>query len=127
MINVTTLEQSKLLKAWGVPQDTDFYHIWLDGDRGNGYSEWYELMHISQEYCHNIVVEGKGSGDEGDFYAAYSLEELIGWLGDDLEVLRNYDHVKQWCAEARAGQEAMGKTLLAAVFALAQAVKGEQQ
>lgn len=75
-MNLTTLEQSKNLKEWGAPQDTS--HYWFD-----------VLSDDGKEKGHYILREADWKYDAGEFggdkaIAAYDLESLIAWLGDDM-------------------------------------------
>jgi len=65
-MNLTTLEQSKELKEWGVPQDTNFIYLKLDENN------WFKQP--------QYLTIPRNSGGFREFIAAYDLESLIGWL-----------------------------------------------
>lgn len=114
---VTSLEQSKRLKELGAPIGTYFW--WFDIRSDDGTKPGYVLREFDTKYD-----AGSAKG-----IAAYTLSELIDWLGHDFGILIMIDP-DQW--ECHAGiiypqDEAMkseiGKTPLDAVYNLAIAVK----
>ena len=111
----TTLEQSNRLKELGAPQEVSHYSWYKDEKWQGPYSrlEWDEI----------------GYGNEKR-YAAYTLSELIEWLGDDFHFLQRKDNGLFYCISAFEKEVQTlygpGATPLDAVFALCEAVKGEK-
>lgn len=107
-MNLTTLEQSKLLKEWGAPQDTSYgWPI-----NSNGLIPWN---------CKNMMCEGM------EYYASYDLESLIEWLGEDFTRLIYHKKKKSYFAQGNVPPKYptfRGKTPLEAVFNLAKAIHG---
>ena len=125
---VTTLEQSKLLEEWGAPQKDLFY--WMKMQDPTIYGD-------SPEKAYTLVINDEDLTSENKFnsdtdFSAYTLGELIDWLGYDF---RNLEKVgKNWIALSNFlnGQNnvfrSFGKTSLEAVFNLCRAVheKGDK-
>ena len=116
-MNLTTLEQSKKLKEWGAPQDTAM--VWIDFESED---EW-ELEE------RNLAMPPP---DVIPWFAAYDLESLIEWLGDDFNKLRwhpsDYHQKGGFMAYNRTEnsevyREGFGVTTLEAVYALVLAIK----
>lgn len=120
-MNTTTLEQSKKLKEWGAPQDTSF-HWMLNIDKSGKQSTPEHLLVFNKEHPKNWKFNPTID------YAAYSLEELIVWLGDDFtDVTRSRDGETTWFtafSDTHGSRE--GDTLLEAVFNLAQAIHNKE-
>ena len=127
-MNLTDLNQSKLLKEWGAPQDIDFY--WCETVEGS--TEDYYLV-----WTEDSVVEHPEPGD----IAAYGLESLIGWLPHLIHggVIGGFEMCLRNCGAAgfeasyqkwelpgfnnhRFLHKFYGKTPLEAVFNLAKAI-----
>jgi len=117
-MTVTNLEQSRWLKSVGAPQNTEFQ--WFKKVVGEG---WYLLHEDSDQF----------SGGE-DGIAAYDLESLIGWLGNDFRAVEKGD-VNFWAGVSNIKKESHGiygrvfregNTPLEAVFALAEAIHGKE-
>lgn len=113
-MNVTNLEQSRLLKEWGAPQDTTFRWFQWDGRE--------RLVTVSE----NSYFEDNG-GISLQICAANSIEELIEWLGDDFKSLQRHEGYAnafgyQWTVN---GGKKIFETSLEAVFNLCEAVKGD--
>ncbi len=119
MNNITvSLEQAKRLKEWGAPQNTEFN--WIIVDDGP------QVFHNSKEF---ELSDYKFAIYKG--CAAYTLSELLEWLGDDFNQIRNMhdDYRGRYAAYNYTDNrdeyaEAYGDTPLDAVFALCEAVKG---
>ena len=117
-MNVTTFDQSRKLKEWGAPQDTEKY--WCT-DLG--------------ELTYSKSCEAYSKATCGDHIAAYDLESLIGWLGDDFKALqRNAKFHPEaetipWAAYSTRGEHVggyfPGDSAIDALLALAEAVKGK--
>ncbi len=108
-MNLTTLEQSNKLKKWGAPQDTAYYYDLGDGGQLN--NNFYTIL-------------------PEHFTAAYDLESLIGWLGDDFSrLIWHMKHQKYKAQGARVGETYPlfeGRTPLEAVYDLAEAAHGKE-
>lgn len=119
----TTLEQSQKLKELGAPQETehDWYSITLS-DKTH-----YRCVPRLDEAIFSTL-----GGKTVKEYAAYTLEELIEWLGEDFYKLYHdlAEHPNRaWFAKnvddlTTNGICASGKSALEAVYNLAVAVKG---
>lgn len=125
-MNLTTLEQSKKLKEWGAPQDTEKY--WscdkaIYADRSFDNSDMFSLT--SQVDEHSIG------------FAAYDLESLIAWLPQSHKVrfsgtlcLQSYPHNKKWRAGYSNGDTWQlwrdAETPLAAAFELGRTIHEKQ-
>lgn len=116
-MKLTTLEQSKLLKHWGAPQDTTYCYLWDEDDTEN----IYETKRVTISGKHLII-------------AAYDLESLIEWLHTEtwFEISLEYaqvdeyeegERVFQWIAEV-GNEGGEGDSMLEAVFNLAEAING---
>lgn len=103
----TSLEQSKKLKELGAPQDT----ILCFSERG---VTWFKEDIVS----HPVIVK----------CAAYTLQELIEWLGDDFTSLDSGGEIQEkkvsryYVATGKRGYFG-GITPLEAVYNLAVAIK----
>lgn len=104
----TNLEQSKLLKEWGAPQNTVYFY-------GDG------TLYMGGKKPPESYVFGKK-----EYCSAYTLQELINWLGDDfIDITHNRVDPYYFCYYAREEKMVQGSTPLEAVFLLAQAIKGK--
>lgn len=118
-MNVTTLEMSEKLKETGAPQTTDY--VWRTYQGGIVDVQHLELK---SEYQQGIVSKE---------CAAYSLEELVGWLGRPYELRHlptdTYEAIC-WTEDENGYVVAIKgesrSSLLSAVYNLAVAVKGEK-
>ena len=121
-IHLTDLEQSKNLKAWGAPQDT--YWGWEQLPSGDAHLHpvpvWPDLSDWTKTYTHIPI-------------AAYDLESLIGWLGDEFfQLCHSPEKDMFWVDQSynvktkKKGLRAFGNTTLEAVFALAEAIHGKE-
>jgi len=111
--HVTTLEQSKKLKEWGAPQDA---------------GKWW-FPHREME-THKLIewklLDNRGGSDES--VAAYTLSEIIEWLGDDFwELQRTANGYGAYPAPHHGFMVATQPTLLEAVYALAEAIHNQQK
>lgn len=112
----TTLEQSQNLKELGAPQNTQFY--WVKSETEEVYALYFS------EYLNDHPLT----------FAAYTLDELIEWLGDDLNTLTNANS-DEWTAGnfwvfddcGFIGAIGKGNTPLEAVYALADPLVGLEQ
>lgn len=125
----TTLEQSKRLKVLGAPQDTHF-HYEVAHERNDLQKKGATFL-VFKETPPKEVTDTKNSWYR---YAAYTIGELIDWLGDGVMIYhRNLfeDEIgcaggdKGWYANIGMGEKEVGNhdTPLDALVALAEAVK----
>lgn len=118
----TTLEQSQKLKELGAPQDT--YFVWCEDvttfSKGK-YKKPYLLKRGSDYAKLGITVSSR-------YTVAYTLSELIDWLGDDFHQLVKYNSF--WFAHRTRSYsrddlpEGAGTTPIEAVYNLTIATKG---
>jgi hypothetical protein len=112
-MKTTNLDQSKKLKAIGAPQETAFGYY--NGDLLNLSSD------VESRKYYNLVAKT---------CAAYTLDELIEWLGDDFQMLARMrkEDTYRWGAQSTKKKTAKGDTPLEAVYNLAVALreKGEK-
>lgn len=131
-MKTTTLEQSKRLKELGAPQDT--YHQWFNHHQTND-SQW-ELEQRDWKWLKAVCLEQAPSAE---YYAAYTLEELIEWLPSEyVKDVKYYFHLdwigQKWLAgysdsdmkDDKSIQNCSGKTPLEACYNLAIAVKSQE-
>lgn len=105
-MNLTTLEQSKKLKEWGAPQDTE--------------RSWYlNPYNVNTDF----ILETTSKVADVRYlerYAAYDLESLIGWLGYSfrgLATMKDLDYTAMGM-----DFQFQSNTPLEAVYALAEAI-----
>ena len=115
---VTTLEQSERLKEWGAPQDTYLFHLPEAIHKQNG-----EVIH-----SHTIRIRGKIDISTYEAVAAYTLQELIEWIGDGFvsvsQDIFEGNKKGRWFAVCRNPTSGgRGHTSLEAVFNLCKDIK----
>lgn len=113
-MELTTLQESRKLKEWGAPQNTDF--TWVKGVAG------YQTVYGDKNRF----------GKVEDMYSAYSLEELIEWLGNKFSGLLFVDgkyeafYGKPMTDTSQSLYEGYGETPLEAVYNLCEVIYGKE-
>lgn len=122
----TTLEQSERLRQLGAPQNTAlFWYVLEDGyDPSNNEIGLVLAIDAPQEH--------KGHTFTAKRYAAYTLNDLIEWLGSDFTDLHRRSAESGFIAKGYRREDLIttpaiseGATPLDALVALYEAVKGE--
>lgn len=119
-MQLTNLAQSKKLKEWGAPQDTGQY---IYKGKVSGSLVVFPTAPMAMDEGFELVA------------AAYSLDELIEWLGNNCYRIERDIDKGTWIADGFADDYEIeiepwyeGRTMLEAVFNLAEAIhskKGE--
>jgi hypothetical protein len=124
-MNLLSLDQCRKLKEWGYPQADAYFHWYLYEPDGQWETQspepvWMEVNRGNWEY--DAAVE-----NEEECYADPTLDELIVWLGDDIlsldRAVSTAGNTYWWTRpRLKDTKRITGKTLLEAVFKLAEAL-----
>lgn len=118
-MNLTNLEQSQKLKAWGAPQDTRY--SWFE-DMLYGGTPFRAYSPATKP----LFEHEPNRDEEGYICAAYDLESLIEWLkeGEKINPFFSLSLIEnKWLAtKGMVFNTGFGNTPLEAVMALAESI-----